>query len=85
MILEHVGVDYLHHMAEVTNRCPLCSNFHTVTVSYFRLRTMLEKNMNTQDAFPDLSVVQREQLISGLCPECQKIIFEEDMEWPSET
>lgn len=60
--------------AVVAIDCPFCHNEHYVEVNradYFRWRD----GELIQNAMPDLSPTEREQLISGLCPECQKIIF----------
>ena len=32
--------------------------------------------VNIQDAWPEGSATERETLISGFCPSCQKVIFE---------
>lgn len=31
--------------------------------------------MSVQDAFPHLNPVEREFLITGYCPDCQKLLF----------
>lgn len=54
--------------------CPFCRNEHRVKVNedaYYRWQA----GELIQNAMPDLSPTEREQLISGLCPECQEIIF----------
>ncbi len=56
--------------------CPMCSTYHTLTVE-------LEQYLNyqsgelVQDAFPKMSPTNRERILSGFCPDCQKEIFKE--------
>lgn len=60
--------------AVVAIDCPFCHNEHCVEVNenaYYRWQA----GELIQNAMPDLSPTEREQLISGLCPECQEIIF----------
>lgn len=54
--------------------CPMCRGEHTVEVE---CADFLEwyKGKLTQYAFPYLNSIEREQLISRLCPSCQKEIF----------
>lgn len=59
-------------VVEIT--CPFCHKAHYVEVNradYYRWRD----GELIQNAMPDLSPTEREQLISNLCPECQEIIF----------
>lgn len=54
--------------------CPFCGQLHEVEV----LETSYEMYLDgalAQNAFPYLSRVEREQIISHLCPECQADIF----------
>lgn len=54
--------------------CPFCRKEHRVKVNedaYYRW----QEGELIQNAMPDLSPAEREQLISNLCPECQEIIF----------
>ena len=54
--------------------CPFCHREHYVEVNtdaYYRW----QKGELIQNAMPDLSPTEREQLISWLCPECQEIVF----------
>lgn len=58
----------------VANRCPMCGKTHSVEVNL----TAYEKWQNgelIQNAMPKLSPTEREQLISGFCPDCQTVIF----------
>lgn len=59
---------------DVTCTCPMCGTEHFVVVDFDDL--LLWRNGElVQKAFPYLSATEREQLISELCPECQKLIF----------
>ena len=55
--------------------CPFCGAVHSVMVDneqYFNWKN----GELIQNAMPELSPTEREQLISGLCPKCQEKIFE---------
>ena len=57
--------------------CPFCGCVHFVDVideDYFK---WLDGGL-AQNCFPYLSAGEREQLISHLCPDCQKSIFGEE-------
>lgn len=59
---------------ELTILCPFCGDEHTVMVGledYF----LYKDGELAQNAFPYLSATEREQLISHMCPECQKKYF----------
>ena len=54
--------------------CPFCGKTHYVEVNesaYWKWRD----GMLIQNAMPDLAPTEREQLISGLCPDCQAKVF----------
>ena len=57
-------------------RCPLCDEEHSVEVGIRELENY-ENGALAQVAFPNLSTTEREQIISHICPQCQKKIFEE--------
>jgi hypothetical protein len=60
--------------------CPFCGAIHTVTVDiddFYKYEILGE---TAQRAFPNLSATEREQIISGICPDCQKKFFDEDAE-----
>ena len=61
---------------DVDLTCPLCGKGHTVEVS---LAGYIEwkRGEFIQNAMPDLTPTEREQLISGLCPKCQAEVFGE--------
>lgn len=66
-------------MEKIIRVCPFCGEVHTVSVKesdFCRYRN----GELVQRAFPYLTATQREQIISGMCPECQKDIFGDDDE-----
>lgn len=59
--------------------CPFCgkvSRIHTTTAAW----NAYQDGALAQDAFPDLSIADRETLISGLCLECQADFFDAEMD-----
>ena len=54
--------------------CPICGQEHAVEVNIVNFQKWQEGEL-IQNAMPELSVTEREQLISGLCPSCQFKIF----------
>lgn len=58
----------------ITLQCPFCGDYHEVSVN----ETAYDKWCGgelIQNAMPDMTPTEREQLISGLCPKCQEKIF----------
>ena len=66
-------------MIDVGNFCPFCGAFHIVTVQVNQYFDWINGEL-AQNAFPNLSATEREQLISNICPECQIDVFGEDEE-----
>ncbi len=64
---------------KIPNRCILCGKTTTVIIpkekedNYYKWS---HGTLSIQRALPWLSPTEREVLISGICPECQKEIFE---------
>ena len=56
--------------------CTFCRQFHLVEVDLEQLEAWRNGEL-IQNAMPDLTLTEREQLISGLCPKCQTEIFGE--------
>lgn len=54
--------------------CPFCGQVHSVKVSEASY-AMYKAGELAQHAFPYLSTVEREQIISHICPDCQEYIF----------
>jgi hypothetical protein len=57
-----------------TRRCPVCYKTGAITVDEKELLSYLRGNY-VQDAFKSLSVPLREQVITGLHPECWEELF----------
>jgi endogenous inhibitor of DNA gyrase (YacG/DUF329 family) len=61
---------------EILITCPFCGSTHSVTVNmndWFDY----QNGKLAQNAFPYLNPTEREQLISNMCPACQKKVFGE--------
>lgn len=56
--------------------CPLCGEDHAVEVNLIQFEAWQNGEL-IQNAMPDLTFTEREQLISGLCPKCQMKAFGE--------
>lgn len=62
-------------IAVLVMECPLCGKEHIVEVEMEQwLKYSIGEEL-AQNAFPNLSPIEREQIISNLCPECQADIF----------
>ena len=61
---------------DVTMVCPFCGKEHSVTVNFDDCLAW-NNGALVHKTFPYLSATEREQLISGLCPDCQKNFFKE--------
>lgn len=59
----------------VKQTCPMCGKAHSVTVNSDDYNKWASGSTLIQDAMPRLSDTEREQLLSGLCPRCQDIVF----------
>jgi predicted RNA-binding Zn-ribbon protein involved in translation (DUF1610 family) len=58
----------------LTMECPFCGQEHEVEVSEQSYVDYLLGDL-AQIAFDYLDAIQREQIISHICPECQKKFF----------
>ena len=54
--------------------CPFCGQVHSVDV-FETSYVMYMAGELAQNAFPYLSATEREQIISHMCPDCQKDIW----------
>ena len=54
--------------------CPFCGAEHFVEVNLAGFEAWQNGEL-IQRAMPELSPIEREQLISGLCPKCQVEVF----------
>lgn len=59
----------------VEMKCPFCGSDHAVEVNLAQFEAW-ENGELIQNAMPDLSAIEREQLISHICPKCQADFFE---------
>jgi hypothetical protein len=58
----------------VVNTCPICNKTHSVEIDIVDFFDWKD-GTPAQFTFPYLSATEREQLISGMCPNCQNDIF----------
>ena len=56
--------------------CPFCGTDHAGEVDLAKFEAWQNGEL-IQNAMPDLTFTEREQLISGLCPKCQVKAFGE--------
>lgn len=56
--------------------CPFCGTEHGVEVDLAQFKAWQNGEL-IQNAMPDLTPTEREQLISRMCPKCQAEVFEE--------
>ena len=56
--------------------CSFCGEVHAVEVNLAQYKAWQNGEL-IQNAMPDLTPTEREQLISGLCPRCQAEMFGE--------
>ena len=54
--------------------CPFCGEDHAVEVNLAQYEAWQNGEL-IQNAMPDLTPAEREQLISGWCPKCQAEMF----------
>jgi len=60
---------------DVDVRCRLCGTYHTLTVNTGMFMLWTSRGILIQDAFPELSLDQRELLISQTCGSCFDELF----------
>ena len=61
---------------DVSIICPFCGKDYAVEVNLTQYEAWQNGEL-IQNAIPDLTPTEREQLISGLCPKCQAEMFGE--------
>lgn len=59
----------------VEYQCPFCREIKNATYPTDGYTKWYMKGFLIQEAMPEVSATDREILISGICPECQKTIF----------
>lgn len=67
-------------MIDVMVTCPFCGETSFVTVPMEGLVVWMSGEMLIQEALPEVSASVREQLISGICPDCWNSMFGEEEE-----
>ena len=65
--------------------CPFCGANHEVKVDFIAYTNWLDGEL-IQNAMPDLTPTEREQLISRICPKCQEEVFgvDDEDEYPDD-
>lgn len=59
--------------------CPICGSKHIVTINDMEAYEKWQSHeLCIQEAFPDMSLSDRELLISGICNECFNKIFKDE-------
>lgn len=64
-------------LKSIAKVCPLCKSTTWLSVPVEAYEAW-QMGMTIQHAWPDGSATDRETLISGICPECQKETFEDE-------
>lgn len=64
-------------MIKIERYCPACGEKHHVYVPATAYYKWLQTDLYIQDVFTMLNATEREQLLSGLCPQCQALVFNE--------
>lgn len=59
-------------------KCPFCGQTKRADYNTDEFTDWYVLNMPVQDAFQRESATKREILISGICPECQSLIFNDE-------
>lgn len=65
----------------ISRKCFRCAGMFEFTVSAEGLRRWREDGVLLQDALPEVSVANRELLLSGTCGTCFQEIFPTDGGW----
>ena len=81
--IDFARIDYYYdeENAKISIRCPECKKITTIIINREELwagEKALKYGKLMQAAFPNLSDEEREVLIQGWCPDCQKLIFGDD-------
>jgi hypothetical protein len=60
---------------DIQIQCIQCKKIHTITVDSLKYESWMEGLEHIQDAFPMLSVDDRELMISKICGKCYDNLF----------
>lgn len=73
---------YITHGSEtiLKTTCFVCGKVSEVRVPTKQFFDKYCKGSAVQDAFPEMSVEDRELIVSGMCKECQKVYFADNNE-----
>lgn len=72
-------ISYSNHRIEIGILCPKCKeNLSRVSMNYSVYKFWKSNTELIQNIFPEISKQTREILISGLCLDCQKEVFDND-------
>lgn len=63
-------------MMTIITKCPFCGAYSEVEVDFDAFTAWKCEDKNIQDVMPDMPASKREMLISGICEDCQRKIFE---------
>lgn len=64
----------------IARECVLCGEIHVVRCPFEGFLDWQMDGQPIQNAMPELSATEREQLISDICPECQNRFFSDEEE-----
>lgn len=59
----------------VVTTCPVCHAQHAMKVNADAYKAWQNRELPIQEAFPDMSVDDREILKTGICPQCWDVMF----------
>ena len=65
---------------KIKTQCPFCREYHDIAIDLKDLISWEIDGVWVQDAFSYLSADDREMIISGICPACWEIQYEQDEE-----
>lgn len=65
--------DLQHYIIEIV--CPICKKPHEIKITTMELFKLRTSNEHIQDILPNLTDAEREMFISGVCPDCWKMLF----------
>ena len=67
-------------MKKIETKCPICGETHIFEVTDEQYNKYIAGEEFIQNIFPEMSVIGREMLITGICGECWDKIFPRDEE-----
>ena len=74
-MIAYEKAEYTKTKTLLINYCPFCGKANVIEVFNTQLAKFeADDTMCVAEAFPQLSITNRETLITGVCPECQSSI-----------